>query len=188
MYRCFACVLVGTLVGPPAFADDEGIIKKKLGELKAATVYVKVEGKQGMASGSGFLIQVEGETGLVATNYHVVAAVPRRFTPKRIELVFWSGTKMERVLQAEVAAADPEHDLAVLRVKDKGLPAAFDMAQKVELQETMTVYTFGFPLGERLAAKDANPAVTINKGAISSLREDKHGRLQRVQLDGELNP
>ncbi len=188
MYRYLSCVLACVLVSSPVIAADEGIPEKKLKELKAATVYVKVEGKQGTASGSGFLIRVEGETGLVATNHHVVAAVRGRFTPQRYALVFWSGTKMERVLAGEVVASDPEQDLAVLQVTAKDLPAPLDLRQAVQLRETMTVFTFGFPLGERLASHKSHPAVTIGKGTISSLRDDEHGRLQRVQLDGELNP
>ncbi|MGH7171314.1 MAG: S1 family peptidase, partial [Gemmataceae bacterium] len=188
MYRCFGCILACVLVSSSLFAADEGIPEKKLKELKAATVYVKVEGKQGTATGSGFLIRVDGETGLVATNHHVVAAVRGRFTPKRYLLVFGSGTRTERVVPGEVVASDPQQDLAVLKVTAKNLPAPLDLTQEVKLRETMTVYSFGFPLGDRLASNKSNPALTIGKGTISSLRTDEHGRLHRVQLDGELNP
>src|SRR4029079_8656499 len=51
----------------------EGIPEQRLKDLKAATVYVKVEGNQSHATGSGSLIHVNGETGLVATNRHVIA-------------------------------------------------------------------------------------------------------------------
>ena len=141
MYRYLSCVVACVLVSSPVFAADEGIPEKKLKELKAATVYVKVEGKQGTASGSGFLIRVEGETGLVATNHHVVAAVRGRFTPQRYALVFGSGTKMERVVPGEIVASDSEQDLAVLKVTAKDLPAPLDLTQAVRLRETMTVYT-----------------------------------------------
>lgn len=58
------CTLLCVLVSAPLLAAEEGIPAKKLEQLKAATVYVKVEGKQGSGSGSGFLIRVEGDTGL----------------------------------------------------------------------------------------------------------------------------
>jgi hypothetical protein len=176
------------VVSAPVLAAEESIAAKKLDERKAATVYVKAEGKQGTAFGSGFLIRVDGDTGVVATNRHVVAAVRHRFTPQRYALVFWSGSGKEQVVPGEVVASDPEHDLAVLQVKAKGLPAPLDLTQAVKLHETLTVYTFGFPLVELLARNRPNPAVTVGKGTITSLREDEHGRLQRVQLDGELNP
>lgn len=188
MCRPLACALACVLVAPPTFAADEGIPDKKLEQLKAATVYVKVEAKEGSATGSGFLIRVDGDTGLVATNHHVIAATPRRFTPRRFSLVFHSGTRKERVLAGKVVAADPEQDLAVLEVTAKGLPAPLDLTQAVKLRETMTVFTFGFPLGDDLASGRSNPAVTIGKATISSLREDDRGHLHRVQIDGELNP
>jgi regulation of enolase protein 1 (concanavalin A-like superfamily) len=169
-------------------ATDEGIPEKQLKELKAATVYVKAEAKQGTAFGSGFLIRVDGESGLIATNHHVVATVPGRFTPQRFALIFWSGTNKEKVLTGQLVASDPEQDLAVLKVTAKNLPAPLDLTQIVKLRETMTVYTLGFPLGDHLARANSNPAVTIGKATISSLREDERGRLHRVQLDGEVNP
>jgi S1-C subfamily serine protease len=55
-----------------------GIPGKTLKELKAASVYIKAEFKAvGLAkalsvTGSGFLIQANGTTGLIATNSHVV--------------------------------------------------------------------------------------------------------------------
>lgn len=179
-----ACVLVSS----PVLTADDGIPAKELAELKAATVYVKVKGKQGTVTGSGFLIRVDGETGLIATNRHVVAKVPGRFTPQEFSVVFWSGTPKEQVLPGEVVASDPEEDLAVIQVRANNLPAPLDLTQAVQLRETMTVYTFGFPLGDLLSPTRSNPAVTIGRAAISSLREDKRGKIQRVQLDGELNP
>src|SRR5262249_60929541 len=71
MGRCLQLVLACVFISGPAFAADEGIPVKKLDELKAATVYVKVEAKEASATGSGFLILVEGETGYAVTNHHV---------------------------------------------------------------------------------------------------------------------
>jgi hypothetical protein len=151
-------------------------------------VYIKVEGKQGTVTGSGFLIRVDGQTGLIATNRHVVAKVPGRFTPQKLAVVFGSGTPKERVLPGEVVASDPEEDLAVVKVTANNLPAPLDLTPAVRLRETVTVYTLGFPLGELLSPTRSNPAVTIARATISSLREDARGKLQRLQLGGELNP
>ncbi len=188
MNRCVGMMVAFLSLPYSALAADEGIPAKKLAQLKAATVYVKVEAKEGTGTGSGFLIRVDGDTGLVVTNQHVIREVRGRFTPQKIELVFGSGTKNERILPAEVVAADREADLAVLKVAAKNLPTPLDIGLGVELRETMTVYTFGFPLGELLSPDKTNPAMTIGKATISSLRENEHGKLKRVQLDGELNP
>ena len=39
-----------------------------------------------------------------------------------------------------------------------------------------------------LSAKSGNPAPTINKGSISSLRQNDYGQLKAVQIDGAINP
>jgi regulation of enolase protein 1 (concanavalin A-like superfamily) len=188
MDRCLGVALACAFITTPLFAADDGIPAKTLDELKAATVYVKVDAKEGAATGSGFLIRADGETGLVVTNHHVVRAIPGRFTPQKIALVFWSGTRKEQVVPAEVVAVDREADLAVLKVTAKDLPAPLDHGKELKLRETMTVYTLGFPLGDRLSPDKINPALTIGKATISSLREDQSGKLKNVQLDGELNP
>src|SRR5439155_14585568 len=54
--------------------------------------------------------------------------------------------------------------------------------------ETMPAYIIGFPFGEALALKKGNPAITINKGSVSGLREDDYGRMKAVQIDGAINP
>jgi regulation of enolase protein 1 (concanavalin A-like superfamily) len=187
MGRCLPLVVVCLFVSGPAFAADEGIPVKKLEELKAATVYIKVDAKEASGTGSGFLILVAGDAGFVVTNHHVVA-VPARVAPPKVSLVFGSGTRMERELTAEILASDPETDLAVLKVISKDLPTPLSLTPTATPHETMTVYTFGFPLGKLLSPTKGNPAITIGKGAISSFREDERGRLKRLQLDGDLNP
>jgi regulation of enolase protein 1 (concanavalin A-like superfamily) len=186
MTRGCAFILVAFFAVPPLATAQEGIPGKTLDFLKAATVFIQVEGQLGTGSGSGFLVHVDGQTGLVATNRHVVGRKGTQAAPK-CTVVFWSGTKKEQVVPAEVVAVDPDEDLALVRVKARELPAPIDLSP-ADLRETMTVYSFGFPLGNVLATDRANPSVTIGKGTISSLPEDSHGRLDRVQLDGELNP
>ncbi len=106
-----------------------------------------------------------------------------------VTVVFDSGRNNERSLPAEVVSADPERDLAVLLVKGvKDLPNPIDFANEPQLAETMPVYTFGFPFGKALATSKGNPAITVGKAVISSLRENDDGELTVVQIDGSLNP
>ena len=111
MRRCLPLVLLSALPILSMIRADESIPAKKLDELKAATVYVKVEGDKWAATGSGFLIQVDGETGLIATNHHVVATPPKCPAGK-VSLVFWSGTKKEKVLPPNEATS-PFHDFII---------------------------------------------------------------------------
>ena len=111
------------------------------------------------------------------------------FKNAAVTVVFASGTEEEQSLSAQVLAADPEHDLAVLKVSGvKKPPQPIDYLQESELTETMPVYTFGFPFGEVLATSKGNPAITVGKASISSLRRNDAGELALVQIDGALNP
>jgi S1-C subfamily serine protease len=182
-----------------------------LKHLKGATVFIKVEAGAASCSGSGFLCKVEGDTGYVITNHHVVNPEAEMLQPIRlhngrgsiytmrvvkykpitaaISTVFNSGTKAEQVIRAEVLATDDSRDLAVLRVKGvKEWPKPIRLDETVELVETMPVYIMGFPFGEKLGLKAGNPAITINKGSVSSLREDEYGHMKSVQIDGAINP
>jgi S1-C subfamily serine protease len=184
---CLACA--------PRVRAGGGIPAKTLKEVKAATVFVKVtvavpRGPRGSATGSGFVMKVDGETGYVVTNDHVVTPRARGFTRVGpVLLVFWSGTRKERTVSAEIVATDPSRDLAVLRVKGfKDLPAPIPMDADVEVSETMTVYAFGFPFGQALSLTKGNPAMTVGKGSVSSIRENELGQVARIQIDGDLNP
>jgi hypothetical protein len=52
----------------------------------------------------------------------------------------------------------------------------------------MPVYIFGFPLGNVLANVGGNPAITVGRGSVSSIRLDADGKVGVVQIDGGLNP
>ncbi len=47
---------------------------------------------------------------------------------------------------------------------------------------------FGFPFGKALSTTKGNPAVTVGKASVSSLRTGPDGGLAYVQIDGNLNP
>jgi len=159
-----------------------------LGKLKAATVFVKVQAGPLRGSGSGFVFSVDGKAALIATNEHVVVAPFRAGQPAVVDVVFDSGRQTERTARATVVALDAERDLAVLRVADVAdLPAPLAFQKRPDLHETMGVYILGYPFGDRLT-EGKNPAVTIGKGSVSSLREDGQGRLKAVQVDGDVNP
>jgi predicted Zn finger-like uncharacterized protein len=192
----------------PAVAAGDGMIPlAKLEEVKAATVFIKVEAPGGWASGSGFVMKVNDETAYIITNDHVVTPPdellfttrPSIFGPRRLPgrgkgkathtAVFSSGTPREQTAPATVMATDPKRDLAILKVTGvRGLPTPLDFTSQPALIETSPVYIFGFPFGEMLATAKGHPAVTVGKGNVSSLRLDELGKLAVVQIDGDLNP
>jgi serine protease Do len=195
----------GKTVSPQPQAGADMPVER-LESLKDATVYVKAAKGYARGIGSGFVIEAEGNDGLVVTNEHVVnptIRVERRTNgrqvgptsvytsaePSAITLVFWSGTNKEASVSGEVLYADPKLDLAV--VKFKGLsrmPAAIDYLHTPKVTETMQIFVFGFPFGAVLALGNPNPAVTVGKGMVSGLRRDKQNELNTVLIDGALNP
>jgi predicted Zn finger-like uncharacterized protein len=205
---------VGPMVGkapnpepPPVLAApamDGAIPIAVLEQIKDATVFVKMDAGAASGSGSGFLMRVDGDNAYFVTNDHVVTppattvATIGRLRPKlvnvatpkaRISVVLRSGTPREQALAAEVVTADAEADLAVVRVTGaRELPRPIDFSQQVQLVETMPVFIFGFPFGKALATNKGSPAITVGKGAISSLRRDDRGELSVVQINGDLNP
>jgi S1-C subfamily serine protease len=179
-----------------------------LEELKNATVFVKVTAGILEGSGSGFLLRTEGDNGYVVTNHHVISppqdAGPFGFrsrarpfghaplfatAPPSVTLVFGSGTANERALHGEIVASDKERDLALLRVKGlRDLPRPIDLSWNPQLVETMPVFILGFPFGDALTTNKSNPAITVSKGSVSSIRLDERGELALIQIDGDLNP
>ncbi len=190
MKRCFALLFTVSVALPAVAPADDGIPPKTLADIKAATVFIKMETARVTGSGSGFVIQADKDGVLVVTNEHVVRPPAAAGPVRKLDVVFRSGkAKDEAVYPAEVLAADAGRDLAVLRVKKVvNPPKPIDLTVKAEASETATVYAVGFPFGDALATTDGNPAVTISKTSVSSLREDDQGELAVVQLEGGINP
>src|SRR5262249_62066866 len=111
--RILFCALCLCVSAAPLRADD-AIPVKTLNELKGATVFIRVAAGPLSGSGSGFLVKVEGETGYLVTNHHVVTPPRRGLPPAVVTAVFGSGTRKEKSGPAVVAAPHPPYDLRVL--------------------------------------------------------------------------
>jgi len=176
-------------VSLPALAQPEATGGKLTREeVEKASVYVKVRlGLQG-GSGSGFLIRAEPNEGLIATNFHVVEMAAYS-DQGAVSVVFDSGLKTEVEYPAEIVGAEPMSDLAILRIaRTRNLPKPLEPRFLQSPKATQEVLIYGFPLGQLLATGGRNPAITIGKGAISSLRRGDDGEIQQLQIDGNINP
>jgi S1-C subfamily serine protease len=187
----------------PAAIDGPEIVR----QLKEATVYIKnkIAGKT-LASGTGFVIEVRGDTVLLATNRHVavfdISEVPPSLVPKgakvEVEAVFRSGqgSQKEQAVPAQIIAADTTDDfstdLAILVVRGvKNPPKPLSVFAKSETTEGMAYTGAGFPLGGMLSKvndNSGNPSVTITRGGIARLVNDEQGHLDLFQVDGSLQP
>lgn len=163
-----------------------------LARAKAATVFVQVrnlsylDGKVAEeGSGTGFFISPDGR---VATSWHVVSAlknlggigVPLR--SGSIKVIVRSGARDQKVLPARLLAADSAADLAVLKVDAENCPW-LPLGSSAELVETAPLWVLGFPLGKLFSVLERGPELSINGGAVSSLRHNDLGELESVQFD-----
>lgn len=184
MFRLISLGVVLCLLATAANAQD-ALPESILSRVKAAVVLVRVDaaGQPGTL-GSGVLVHKARESGLIATNHHVVAAA----VGQGCSVVFRSGQADEMTADAYVVASDPDKDIAFLKVSVDKLPAPMRVDAAAVLRETLTVYAAGFPFGERLEKRRGNPSMTVTRATISSLRHDDEGGVYRIQVSGDVNP
>lgn len=104
--------------------------------------------KRKVGAGTGFIVS---EDGLILTNKHVVSDTEAEYTVILND---------ERKFEAQVLARDPVKDLAILKIKAKGL-STLPLGDSARLQIGQTVIAIGNALG-----KFSN---TVSKGVISGL-------------------
>ncbi len=169
---------------------------ERLAHLRSATVFVQYEGVSHLddspvarGSGTGFFI---GADGRILTNWHVVDHRAEPFgqsLPLRtaeLQVILHSGTSEQEALPARVIAADPRRDLALLKIAKDACPV-IELGDADRLHPTVPVWSCGFPFGELFTVLQRGPALSINRGLITSLRRDVRGVLQRIQFDAAVN-
>src|SRR5262245_59954808 len=184
----------GDLPPEPAMTVDGHIPGALLAKLKAATVFIKVQTREVSGSGSGFVLRASGDTAMIVTNHHVANPKSELGVAQQAdyEIVFNSGRKNEFSRPAHLVAADKEHDLAILQISGvrsvTDFPEPLNTSDRPALSETTPIYVIGFPFGQSLSMAKGNPAVTISRGTITSVREDDAGDTAFIQIDGDANP
>ncbi|MDF1603934.1 trypsin-like peptidase domain-containing protein [Nocardioides sp. YIM 152315] len=167
-------------VSEPPLPLDNGSIAAVAQKLLPSTVQVvaEYEGKEGGATGSGFVLDRQGH---VVTNNHVVADAAGDDGP--IEVVDRDGDRYD----ATIVGRSPVYDLAVLYVPEvRGLtPAALGASHGLVVGEG--VVAIGSPLGL---------SSTVTAGIVSALHRpvttgdsgDDSSYINAVQTDAAINP
>jgi len=121
--------------------------------------------------GSGVII--DGKRGLILTNSHVLARTGT------ITVVL----EDEREFEAQIVGADPDSDLAVLKIDSTEKLPAIEMADSDDLMIGETVIAIGNPFGF---------SHTVTTGVISavnrSIRKDDRVYHEFIQIDASINP
>ena len=121
-------------------------------------------------AGSGVLVTTDG---YALTNNHVVRGADR------IEASLHDG----RVIEADLVGADPDTDLALIRLRTSQLPPA-QLGDSDKLKVGQLAIAIGNPLGLQ---------ATVTAGVVSALRRTLRGESGRliedvIQTDAALNP
>lgn len=121
--------------------------------------------------GSGVII--DGKRGLILTNAHVISNAG----------TITVGLKDEREFEAEIVGADPDSDLAVLKISSKNSLPSVEMGSSNDLMIGETVIAIGNPFGF---------SHTVTTGVISStnrsLRVNDIVYQNFIQTDASINP
>ena len=175
------CLIVGILFSVTCHAHE---ISQIVSKVKPSVVGIGIYAPLGRPSkqlrGTGFAI---ADGSIIATNYHVVDF---ELDPNsRQELVVFIGSGQNNsVSLAEVIAADPAHDLALLKIKTKLPPLKFSRSRQVD-DGTNVAFT-GFPIGAVLGLYPAThrgmiaaytpvvtPSVNASKISIAMMKRLK---------------
>ena len=124
----------------------------------------------GAGTGSGVIVQTQGNTGFVVTNHPVTRG------GTRAQVTVKGGA----TYQADVLGVDAVRDLAVLKICCGGFSVA-QFGDTASLEPTTEVLVVGYPRGM------SGPA-TITRGIVSAVRFDASLQSQVIQTDAAINP
>ncbi len=144
-----------------------------------------IHNKEGQ--GTGFIFERTDRSARIATAAHVICSDSGSLF-EELRVILNSGGPGEITLPAKVLGFDVTRDLAFLEIRGKNLPEPIYLAPDAPVVETMDVVFAGFPYGGQLAVGGVNPALSISKGAVSSVRMGVTNATAIIQLDANINP
>jgi hypothetical protein len=135
-------------------------------EIAARSLPSIVTMRTGQSLGTGFVVRADG---WIATNLHVVIGGPR------VKVTLRDGRELDVV---EVLAASPDHDLALVRVEARGLPA-LALGDSDAMRPGDPVVAIGNPMG----LED-----TVSNGLVSARRKVDKSGFEVLQVSAPISP
>jgi S1-C subfamily serine protease len=132
----------------PAAAPD---VPTMLAQVSLAVVTIHTEKSHGVTQGSGFVVDTEG---LIVTAHHVIAGATRA------HVVLPNGAALE---VSGIVAADPAHDVALLRVDARGDLRAVTLGDSEVMRRGDRVFVLGSPQGLELTATDGIVSAPVRR-------------------------
>ncbi len=122
-------------------ADLVSTIKAVKPSMVGIGVFDPLGKPQARLTGTGFAV---ADGGLVVTNYHVVDVALK---PKEYLVAFYGSGTSPEVIAARVVAKDEEHDLVLLALQGRHLPALVLAESQALLEEGTDIAFTGYPIG-----------------------------------------
>lgn len=137
----FCCFFISS----STFAELSDVIGKVKLSIVAVGTYQKTQSPAFVFRGTGFAF---GDGNYIATNAHVLPELTLPDGPE-IAVLLAKRNGENELRRAKVAAKDPAHDLAVLRIDGPPLPA-LEMGDSLSVNEGQDIAFTGFPIGGAL--------------------------------------
>lgn len=126
-------------------------------------------------TGSGVIMEVDGNTGYILTNNHVAGGA------SELTVVLADG---HRIDNAKLVGADPKSDLAVVKIQADGLQAA-TWGDSNKLQQGDWIVAFGAPFGY-VGSMTHGIVSALNRSGVGILGQQ--GYEDFIQVDAPINP
>ena len=157
----FALILTVALARDcPAAAPD---VATMLAQASSAVVTIHTEKSHGSTQGSGFVVDTEG---IIVTAHHVIAGATRA------HVVLPNGAALE---VSGIVAADPAHDVALLRVAARGDLQAVTLGDSDVMRRGDHVFVLGSPQGLELTATDGIVSAPVRRSPGGREKSPDHG-------------
>ncbi|CRK83660.1 S1C family serine protease [Neobacillus massiliamazoniensis] len=129
-------------------------------------------------SGSGVIIQKNGDSAYIVTNNHVVEGA------NKLEVSLYDGSKTT----AELVGTDALTDLAVLKIDSKYVTSVADFGDSSALRPGDPVYAIGNPLGSTLSRTVTQGIISATNRSIPVSTSAGSWETNVIQTDAAINP
>lgn len=138
---------------------------------------IDAHGMVKIGGGSGFIV---GEDGIILTNKHVVMVPHAQYT-----VITQDGQKSP----VQILARDPVNDVAILRIKRKGLPT-IELGDSDKLELGQTVLAIGNALGifRNTVSAGIVSGLSRSLAAIADIHAPAQEMRGLIQTDAAINP
>jgi S1-C subfamily serine protease len=175
---CLALALAAPIaVCAQTAGDAPRTIERVKGSVVAVGTFQRTRSPAFRFLGTGFAV---GDGATIATNAHVLPATLDTDNLETIAVVIPTGSREAQLRPATRGAADPAHDLALIRIEGAPLPA-LAVRDSDGVREGESILFTGFPIGNVLG-----PFPATHRGMVSAITPIAIPPANSSQLDARV--